>query len=633
MPTIYPVYAVDHKTGKLFLDEKGNKQWDNEEVTSPNAKSARPINPFTNPVAVPHLDVRESGYDNLTTRGGFSYDFFNDFNFTYNLGYDIMKGNYMYVQSNKIGSAIKTNGRARRQLEDERTFTNQQILSWKKSIDDHRIDLMIGHETTKTKYNSLGTVQVNQFLDGEYSPELYGKPDGADAIYGDIRNYSLEGYLARAMYNYNSKYFINFSFRRDGSSVFHPDNRWGNFYGGGIAWKISSENFMQNATWLNDLKLKASFGELGNDIVYYPGSSTRRNYAPFLDQWDVTRNGKGFELSKTILGNKEISWEKTTNINAGFEASMFDNRLTIETEYFVRKVSDMLYNRPLPKSTGMPSIPENVMSMQNVGIEFSLAYDIIRKEDLTWNFSFNGTHYKNEITKVVPGKEFITATGNRRWQKGYGAYDFYMREFVGVNKETGAAIYATDAEKDSKGNPTNGKTEDRALATLKMTGKSSLPDFYGGFSSTVNYKNFDFSVGFSYQLGGYVYDYRYMQYFDGEKGANLHADFSKTWSHDNKDAKLPVVTPSGTNYRVSTMGLKEASYLSLNNINLGYTMSFDKASSLGAMSVRLYTNINNVALFTKDGTDGFDPRMGITAPGAGTYAPLRTYSLGVNVKF
>ncbi len=632
MPTIYPVYAVDHKTGKLFLDEKGNKQWDNEAVTSPNATGSRPLNPFTNPAAVPHLDVTKNKTDNLTSRAGFSYKFFNDFTFTYNLGYDVMKKDYTYVQSNKIGSAIKPNGRLSRESQDERTFTNQQILSWKKNFEGHKIELMVGHESVETKFNSFETTQVNQFLTGEHSPGLYGKPDGAEAIDGRIKNYRLEGYLARAMYNYDGKYFVNFSFRRDGSSVFHPDNRWGNFYGGGIAWKVSGEKFMKNVNWLNNLKLKASFGELGNDIVYYPNTSTR-NYAPYLDQWDVTRNGEGFELAKNILGNKNISWEKTTNINAGFELGMFDNRVTMEAEFFIRKVTDMLYNRPLAKSTGMPSVPENVMSMENKGFEFTLGVDIIRNENLTWNVSFNGTHYKNKITKLVPGKDFISASGNRRWQVGYGAYDFYMREFIGVNKDTGAAIYATDEELDSKGNPTNGKTEDRTLATLKMTGKSSLPDFYGGFSNTLKYKNLDFSVDFSYQLGGYIYDYTYIGYFDGTKGRNLHNDFAKTWSYDNKDAQLPVVVPNTTNYNTSTIGLKDASYLSFNNITLGYTINFDSNSIIGNTSVRLYTNVNNVALFTKDGTNGFDPRMNITGVGSGTYAPLRTYSFGVNIKF
>jgi TonB-linked SusC/RagA family outer membrane protein len=640
---IYPVFAVDHNTGALALDANGNKQWDWADVTSPNAAGPRPWNGFSNPHALQTLNVNKRDRDNLTTRAFATYDFLNDFSFTYTFGYDLADYNLVNYTNNKVGSASSSdiNGRLNEEYGKGTTITNQQLLRWKKSFNDlHNFEVLVGHESTNYDFKFVDIDLRNQFISSDISPDLFAVPDGTDAILGNPTKYNLEGYFARVLYDFNGKYYLNGSFRRDGSSVFHPDNKWGNFYGAGVAWRISKESFLRDVSWLNELKLKSSFGQQGNDIVNFPNTTTR-NYTPYLDQWNVVKNGTGFDLQKTVLGNKDLTWETSTNFNVGFESSFLDNRLNIDAEYFVREISDLIHNRELPASTGFPAIPENVMTMENRGVEAIITYDVIRKEDLNLSVEFNGTHYKNEITELVPGKEFLDDPLNTayRWKVGGSAFEYFMRDFVGVNPSNGNALWRTDAEFDNSDPanpvPTNGITESYALATEYFVGKSALPDLFGGFSANLTYKNFDFGINFSYQIGGYAYDAIYNDGFDGAIGNNFHRDFWNTWTWDNPTATLPRVDTDTRNWsQFSDFHLIESDYLSLNDITLGYSIPASVAQKIGVSKLRIYGNANNVALWTKADRQGFDPRQRVTGGNnAVRYPALSTYTLGININF
>ncbi|MCK0130686.1 TonB-dependent receptor [Flavobacteriaceae bacterium F08102] len=630
---IYPVYALDHATGIPILDANGNKLYDSEAVTSPNALGVRPFNGFSNPVGLQKLNVNESQRDNLTSRIYSKINFLNDFTFTYNFGLDLANYNTVNYTNKIVGSGIAPNARITENYGRGQTFTNQQLLNYSKTLNDsHNIEVLLGHESSDYNAKNMGASKKDQFISTDLSLDLFAENDGAGNVTGGASEYNLEAYFARVLYDFSNKYYINGSIRRDGSSVFHPDNRWGTFYGAGAAWRISKENFMANASWLSELKLKTSYGQLGNDYVSYPGGG--RNYAPYLDQWNVVSDGSDFSLTKTVLGNKDLKWETSTNFNAGFEMNMYENRLRIEAEYFQRKITDLLYNRPLPNSTGLPSVPENVMDMQNTGVEFSVAYDIIDNEDLTWSFDFNATHYQNKITKLAPGKEFID-NGIYRWVTNGGAYDYFTRKFAGVNPTTGMAQWETDFEFQSDGTtPTNGITEDYSRATEYDIGKSALPDVYGGFSTSLNYKNFDFGLDFSYQIGGYAYDNIYGGGFTGKVGQNFHSDFSKTWRYDNTDATLPRVVEGSNNYSTSDFFIEESTYISLNNVSIGYSLPKSVLDKIGIDNIRIYGLGNNVALWTKSDRQGFDPRASVTGSNNTVrYSTLKTFAFGVNVKF
>jgi TonB-linked SusC/RagA family outer membrane protein len=631
---IYPVYALDHSTGIIQRDANGTALYDAEANVSPNAIGVRPYNGFSNPLALQELNVNKTINDNFSSRSYVEIDLFKDLKFTYSLGADLRNYNITDYTNKIIGSGIAPNARITVYSGRSTTYTNQQLLNYQKTIGDkHNISVLLGHETTKNENTSLQASKKDQFISTDLSLNLFAENDGAGNVEGSGNNYNLEGYFTRLMYDYDNKYFINASVRRDGSSVFHPDNRWGNFYGVGAAWAVTKENFMSNIDWLNNLKIKGSYGQMGNDVVYYDGTTTR-NYTPFQDQWSVVSDGLDFSLSKTVLGNEDIKWETSTNINAGFEAKMFDNKLSIEAEYFQRKISDLIFNRPLSPSSGLPSVPENVMDMQNTGVEMSITYDIINKTDFFWNLDINATHYKNEITKLAPGRDFID-NGLYRWIEGGSAYDYYTYQYAGINPLTGMTRWNTTEEFESDGTTaTNGITEDRTIATLDHLGKTALPDVYGGFSTSVGYKGFDLSLNFSYQIGGYAYDYIYGEGFTGKTGQNFSTDFDKTWRYDNQTGTLPRIVEGSTNYYQSDFFVEKSSYISLNDVSLGYTLPAYVSEKYDISSVRLYVIANNLGLWTASGRQGFDPRASVTGSNSGVrYSTLKTLTLGLNINF
>lgn len=636
---IYPVFAVDHATGATVLDDKGNPLWDWADVTSPNATAGRPFNGFSNPHALQTLNVNKSVRDNLTSRAFAEIKFLKDFTFTYNFGLDLAFYNTTNYTNKIVGSSASSdvNGRLSEQFGRGTTYTNQQLLGWKKTIaEDHHLDILLGHENSDYNFKFLDANKKNQFISNDISASLFAENDGAGNVTGGPTEYLLEGFFARMLYDFDNKYYINGSFRRDGSSVFSEDNRWGNFWGAGVAWRISKESFMDNVDWISELKLKSSIGQQGNDYVGYPDNTAIRNYAPYLDQWDVTTDGEEFNLSKTVLGNKDLKWETSTNFNAGFELNMFDNRLRIESEYFQRKITDLIFNRPLPNSSGLPSIPENVMDMQNVGVEASIAYDVIRSKNLNWTVDLNATHYKNEITKLAPGRDFIDPGTVYRWEKGSSAFDYYIRDFVGVNPTNGNAIWYTSSEFEADGTTpiVNNQTEDYSVASETSLGKSALPDVNGGFTSSLTYKNFDFSFALSYQFGGYAFDAIYNDAFGGGIGENLSRDFYKTWTYDNTTASLPRVIDGSRNYNTSDLLLEKSDFISLNDVSIGYTLPSDVVEKIGLSKVRIYGLGNNLALWTASGRDGFDPRASVTGGNNSVrYATLKTFTLGLNVNF
>lgn len=636
---IYPVFAVDHATGETVLDDKGNPLWDWADVTSPNATAGRPFNGFSNPHALQTLNVNKSVRDNLTSRAFAEIKFLKDFTFTYNFGLDLAFYNTTNYTNKIVGSAspADVNGRLSEQFGRGTTYTNQQLLGWKKTIgEDHNLDILLGHENSDYNFKFLDANKKNQFISNDISASLFAENDGAGNVTGGPTEYLLEGFFARMLYDFDNKYYINGSFRRDGSSVFADENRWGNFWGAGLAWRVSKESFMDNVNWISELKLKSSIGQQGNDYVGYPDNTAVRNYAPYLDQWDVTTDGEEFNLNKTVLGNRGLKWETSTNFNVGFELNMFDNRVRIESEYFERKITDLIFNRPLPNSSGLPSIPENVMDMQNVGFEASISYDIIRNQNLNWTVNLNATHYKNEITKLAPGREFIDPGTVYRWEKGSSAFDYYIRDFVGVNPENGNAIWYTSSEFEADGTTpiVNNQTEDYSVASETSLGKSALPDVNGGFTSSLTYKNLDFSFALSYQFGGYAYDAIYNDGFGGGIGENFHRDFNKSWTYDNTDAQLPRVIDGTRNYSVSDLFLQKSDFISLNDVSIGYTLPQEVSNKIGLSKVRIYGLGNNLALWTASDVQGFDPRASVTGGNNSVrYATLKTFTLGLNVNF
>ena len=516
-----------------------------------------------------------------------------------------------------------------RQLE----FNTQQILNYTKQIGQHNVNVMVGHEYYNANTYSLSASKSHMLT--EDNDELAGAIIDKQSASSYRTEYNNEGYFARVMYDYANKYFFSASFRRDASSRFHPDHRWGNFWSLGGAWIISREDFMANTqSWLDNLKLKASIGSQGNDNIgnfRYTNTYTIENAN---GEVSTVFNAKGAE---------DITWETNTNFNAGVEFSLLQGKISGGVEYFLRKTTDMLLSFPVPPSMGYSSYYANVGDMHNSGIEIELNYTPIRREKLQWDINLNMTHLRNRITmlpaerrnKVVEGYEGYVS-GTTFYGEGLPMYTFYMKKYAGVSDE-GKSMWYMD-ETDSEGNLTGRRvtTTEFAKATDYLCG-DPIPDLYGGFGTSLNFYGFDLSVAFTYQIGGLAYDsgYAAAMYSPANKstGMNWHKDILNAWTPENSTSNIPRLQYEDQNQNAqSDRFLMDASYLNLQNINFGYTLPSKITQKFGVDRVRIYLACENVYYWSK--RQGFDPRYSYSgATSQATYSPVRTISGGINIQF
>lgn len=634
---IYPIYAHDATTKELLLDADGNRIFDFGEADN-GYYGTRPYGAFNNPVATGLADVDNFLTHNITSRFYTKARFLNDFQLELRGSGDIVSGEFTTFATPIGGDAKNANGRLTQGRNNATTLSGQQLLTWDKDFDEHNIKILLGHESTKYKFTytnaqrtevAIGTLPV---LDNSANFQ---------ALRGFEKNYAVEGYFASANYSYRNRYFVNANIRRDGSSVFHPNNRWGTFYGAGIGWIISEESFLSSVDLINNLKLKASIGQNGNDAVLYPfnrtivGDPDNRNYFPYLNQNQVVNVSGSPGIQFYTLGNPDLQWETNTNINAGFELAMMDNRVSLGFDYWIRKVEDMIFDNPLPISEGRPSFPQNIGSMENKGFDFSITADVVRTNDLTVTLDFNGSMWKNELTEL-PDEAIDDPNATRfRWQVGKSRYEYYMRRFAGVDETNGDALWYMDVTDASTGEPTGEIVTTNVWndATEYYIGKTAIPDINGGFGLNVVYKGFDLNVSFAYQMGGYGYDglYQGLMGSAGDIGQNYHKDVFNTWTPENTSASIPrldVFDDDQDNF--SDYWLVSSDYLSLQNVTLGYSMPEAIVNKASLTNTRLFVTANNVALWSK--RQGFDPRLSLTGNGLNEYSVVRAISFGLTTR-
>lgn len=639
---IAPIYTIwkRDENGNIVTNPDGSRAYEFNKLDS---REFRPYGGKLNPYATTLLDTNLNEENKFGARGYVSIDFLKDFNFRYNLGYDLLAGYYLNTTTGEGGDDEPVNGRNSTATSNDYTITNQQLLSWKKTIGNHTLDILVGHESSDYKSKMLAGQKSNAVI-----PNLPILSNATKYVYVDGYNdlYKVEGYFSRLNYNYKEKYFINGSFRRDGSSVFAPENRWGNFYGFGAAWSVVKESFFPKSKVVTDLRVKGSYGEQGNDNIFYPATSqishrsyfgSARNYYAYQTQYEIVPDAEGEASVLTVYqGNREIKWEKSANMNIGFEIELF-NRVNIEAEYFERKVSDLIYNRPNAPSTGVAFITENVGDMNNKGVEINLGVDVIKTEDIDFNIWVNGTHYKNEITALP--KPFTN--GIFRFEVGAPAYAYYLREFAGVDKINGDALWYMDV-KDASGNVT-GRTTTNVYgnSTQYLNDKDANPDVYGGFGTIFRYKNITFQASFAYQFGGYMYDgvYQTAMYSGSDNiGQNYHKDVQKAWSVDNPNSDIPRIDHISTlQMSTSDYFLIKSDYLSIQDVSISYDFKNSRLEDLGIQSTKFSLMGSNLALWSE--RKGMDPRLNNlgartnNGQSLNVYGVMRTVSFGLTVNF
>jgi hypothetical protein len=383
---------------------------------------------------------------------------------------------------------------------------------------------------------------------------------------------------------------------------------------------------MQDISWINMLKIKGSYGEQGNDNI--------GNYYAWLDQYRVT-GADGVFSDGTLLykGNPDLTWETSTSYNIGFDLALFRNKLMGSIEYFGRKSTDMLYNKPVAGSSGYTSIPMNIGSMTNSGVEIDLTYNILNTSNINWGVYGNASFIKNKINELHPDLNGKMIDGTRVYEEGYSMYRMYLAEWAGVDPETGLALYWS---KDTDGNLVKTSDYQVAQANHKVATDDLLPTVYGGFGTNVEAYGFDFSVQLAYQLGGKIYDSGYSRLMHGGTssyaGNNWHKDIYKAWTPENTKTDVPRLNANDRYANsTSTRFIISSDYLSLNNITLGYTLPKTVLDRVGISRVRVYCTADNVALWTK--RKGLDPRQSFTSATTARYTPIRTVSGGINVAF
>lgn len=548
-------------------------------------------------------------------------------------------GNPFYGQSAPYGgSAVQMSSRTN-------SINLQALANYQKTFKEaHTIDLLVGYETYDLKSEMLEGVGYDLYMPDSWVMNNVAVSD-KKLPYGSVDRYATRGVFGRANYSFENRYFFSASVRGDASSRFAPGKRWGTFWSVSGAWDISNEKFMADVqNVIDQLKFKASFGQQGNDNL------NRGNY-PWQDQYSIAGNDGVW--SDGVLyrkGNPDITWETSNNFNIGFDFSFLKGMVRGTIEYFNRQTSNMLYNKPVAPSLGYSSIPMNIGSMRNNGLEIELNVRPIHNKNVTWDIFGNITTVGNKVLKLHPDLHGQLISGSRIFREGEAMYQLYMVKYAGVDPVTGKALYwAADPKKDDNGNVMKDEkgnfivgdeyaTTDYTYArnyNRQSTG-SLLPKAYGGFGTTVEFFGFDFSMQFAFQFGGKVYDNSYASLMHGggtqDMGQNWHKDILKAWTPENPYSDVPRLSSEDefTNAQ-STRFLVSSNYLSLQNLTLGYTLPKKVVNKLRLQNIRVYFAGEN--LFLASARKGLDPRQSFVSSDGATYKGSRSLSGGIRIEF
>lgn len=615
MADFYPIYEMN-ADGTYKQDSQGDRIYD--------FGSYRPSGSIANwnlPATLPN-DKSERMKDEFSGRTFLEVTFIPGLKFKTSFNVDFLNYNSLDYTNPKIGSAVNTGGSSSRQNTRTFSWTWNNIVTYDKTIGEHHFNVLAGQEAYSYRYDVLQAARSNMAL-----------PDFPELAVGSLVtegtgyriDYSLVGYLLSTQYDYQDKYFLSASYRRDGSSRFAPETRWGNFWSVGASWRIDREGFMEGTSdWLSALTLKASYGAQGNDNLgtYYASSGL----------YSVVSQAGENALVSSRLATPDLKWETNLNFNVGVDFSLFNNRFSGSVDFFQRRSKDLLYSRPLATSLGYTSVDENIGALKNTGVEFDLKGTLIHTRDFMWRLGVNLTHYKNVVTELP--REDMPIVGVNRLKVGRSVYDFYLREWAGVNPDNGDPLWYKNV-KDAQGNVTGRTTTNNyASADYYYVDKSSLPKVYGGFNTAFSYKGFELSAVFAYSIGGYIVDRDItMLWSNGSStGRAWSTEMLKRWTPENPYTDVPALkTVSNSWNSNSTRNLFNNSYLRMKNITLAYNFPQPMIKRISLNSLQLFVQADNLLTFSKN--QGLDPEQGITGLTYYRYPAMRSISGGFNVSF
>ena len=619
MAPIYPMYQRD-AAGNYILDANGEKQYDWGENRAAGASAG--WNPLANLIDDKYLNAS----DNVSGRtfvefGGLKTGALQGLKLAVNFGFDLVASKAKTYYNPYFGNAVSKNGLA--EIADGRTFsyTFNQLLTWDRKFGDFHVDLLAGHEAYSYNYQYLMGYKSGYPFGNMYELAPATTVEDTNSY---TNNYRVESYLSRVNLDFADKYYISGSYRRDGSSRFHKDVRWGNFWSVGASWRISQESFMRNIRWIDNLTLKASYGVQGNDNL---GS---------LYAWQAFYslsypNGANPGAIVSSLESKELKWEKNENLNVGIEARLF-NRLSLSLEYYNRYTKDMLMSYPMAVSLGFSGYDKNIGNMQNSGFEASITADIIAKQNAHWSMTLMASTIKNKVLHLADKPEIVS--GNYIIKEGETLNSFYLPESAGVDPATGSKLYWV-WDNDENGNPGEKYITDsyQKASTCKRVCGSRMPLVYGSWSNNLQLGNFDLSLMTTYSIGGKINDgvYRTLLYstYIGEAG---HVDRLAAWKQPGDITSIPRIDLKGS-YSIALTDdeLFDASYFAIKNVTVGYTLPAKASKAIGMKALRVSLSADNIKLFSA--LKGMDPQYNFSGGTGYSYTPTRTISVGLDLKF
>lgn len=661
---IQPYYAHDEE-GNILYNEDGSHIW-----------NTGGLNKGSNVAWQQRLDKND--WTNTTINGSLYGTAILPYNFEVTVRGTMYrsKDNGTEYKNNKVGAQMGSGGL---DLTGQSVFSNtfSQTLNWSQLYGLNNIDVLLSHENYSYGYDVTFLRKSGQLLPNNIGSSNFENMDYSSQSIAKLRT---ESYLGRARYNYDQKYFAEASIRRDGSSRFAKDNRWGTFWSVGASWIISKEKFMHSLDWVNYLKLRLAYGSVGNDAAASAYSYWNTYYLGSYDQVGT--------LVPNSVASENLKWESTKTLDVALEGSLFNDRFTFSVGYFDKRNADLLYNVRLPDSAGMLgnsgstiSIMKNIGTMSNYGWELQFGVDIIRNANLKWNFNIDASFVKNKINELPYGQDI---PGQALFQ-GRSLYEQFEIEWAGVDQATGNSLYRMNPDSpdlyyyDEEGNKVYDQTAwNQNVAAAKASGHyfvdengveytdrtqyayrklmgSSLPTVYGSFGTNLSWKGINFSMLFTYSLGGKSYNgnYQSLMSLGSDSAGALHKDILNAWTQapewvntnrevvdgaiminrgDIRDG-VPVANTELSQYNnaSSSQYLISNDYLTLKNISLSYDFPRAWSRALLLQNINLGVSIDNLFICAKQ--KGFNPQYGFAGGQGAYYVPSRVYSFQLSVKF
>ncbi|MFP9098182.1 SusC/RagA family TonB-linked outer membrane protein [Flavobacterium sp. RHBU_24] len=664
-PAIYDVYLRD-TDGNLVEDPRyGGSQFDYG-----NSPYNRRAWNGTNAIGDATYDLTRN--DGTTLLGNFNFDV--DFTkwLSFETRYSGQFDNFDYVdrQNPYYGSGQASGGFLTKDISKSTNQNFLQLLRFQNTFGEHSVEAFVAHESTEFRfkefYASASRAILPNTLDLAQYTTIVGRPNSF------TRTWALESYFAQLNYDYADKYFLTASVRRDGTSTF-INNKWGTFGSVGLGWIVSKEKFLEKATFIDFLKLKASYGIIGD-----MGLNNRRGGATTQGGNSVMYGFQVYQIQQTSDGsysftrsseeaNPDLTWETSKISQVGLESTWFDNLLDINVDFYVKNTTNLFFDEQLAPHTPYTFRQVNKGKLQNKGLEFDVQANLIKAkkaEDLSLSVGVNGEMFKNKLLSLpLSENEYVQQDGSFGWSEGHSIYDWNLREWAGVDPATGVGLwnmyyidandngifdggdtsagaqYLTTFEKRNPGaNIKKTTTDNYSQATQTYSGKSAIPKVRGSFRVNAGFKNFDFTAQFGYSVGGYIYDNGYATLMSTGNligTNNFHTDIRNRWMEPGDVTNVPRLSGqfgSDSNFTsASTRWLTKADYLSLNNVRLGYTIPQAYMERLHVSRVNLYVTGDNLMMISA--REGLNPQTLIATSNSGIYMPMTTFSVGAKIEF